>query len=89
MPELPEVEIVKLSLNKKIKDKKIIRVVVRNRKLRFKLENDFEKSLSNRIINQISRISKYIILIFDKAGEGAKACTRTDACTQVEGSMYI
>ena len=65
MPELPEVEIVKQSLKKKIKDKKIIKVVVRNRNLRFKLQNDFEKNLTNRKINQISRIAKYLILIFD------------------------
>jgi len=65
MPELPEVEIVKQSLKKKIKNKKIIKVVVRNRNLRFKLQNDFEKNLTNRIINQISRIAKYLILIFD------------------------
>ena len=65
MPELPEVEIVKQSLKKKIKDKKIIKVVVRNRNLRFKLQNDFEKNLTNRTINQISRISKYLILTFD------------------------
>ena len=65
MPELPEVEIVKQSLKKKIKDKKIIKVVVRNRNLRFKLQSNFEKILTNRIVNKISRISKYLILIFD------------------------
>ena len=65
MPELPEVEIVKQSLKRKIKDKKIIKVVVRNRNLRFKLQSNFEKILTNRIVNKISRISKYLILIFD------------------------
>ena len=45
MPELPEVEIVKRSLKKKIKDKKIIKVLVRNRNLRFKLQSDFEKKI--------------------------------------------
>ena len=65
MPELPEVEIVKQSLKKKIKNKKIIKVVVRNRNLRFKLQSDFEKNLTNKMINQISRIAKYLILIFD------------------------
>ena len=65
MPELPEVEIVKRSLKKKIKDKKIIKVLVRNRNLRFKLQSDFEKKLENRVVNQIHRISKYLILIFD------------------------
>ena len=65
MPELPEVEIVKQSLEKKIKNKKIIKVVVRNRNLRLKLQSDFEKNLTNRMINQISRIAKYLILILD------------------------
>ena len=65
MPELPEVEIVKQSLKKKIKDKKIINVLIRNRNLRFKLQNNFEKNLRNRIINEVSRVSKYLILILD------------------------
>ena len=46
MPELPEVEIVKKSLKKNVKDKKILDVIVTNRKLRFKVEKDFEKILS-------------------------------------------
>ena len=65
MPELPEVEIVKQSLKKKIKFKKIKKVIVRNRNLRFKLQNDFENVLKNRFIKEISRISKYLILELD------------------------
>ena len=65
MPELPEVEIVKQSLKNKIKDKKIIKVLVRNRNLRFKLPNDFEDNLTNRKIIKVSRISKYLILTLD------------------------
>ena len=41
MPELPEVEIVRQSLNKKIKQKKVKKVIVRNRNLRFKIPSDF------------------------------------------------
>ena len=37
MPELPEIEIVKQSLDKKVKFEKIKKVVVRNRSLRFKV----------------------------------------------------
>ena len=37
MPELPEVEIVRQSLNKKIKQKKVKKVIVRNGNLRFKI----------------------------------------------------
>ncbi len=62
MPELPEVEIVKQSLDKNIKFEKIKKVVVRNRSLRFKIPNNFEIVLKNKIINKISRKSKYLIL---------------------------
>ena len=34
MPELPEVEIVRRSLVKKVKQKKVIKVIIRNRNLR-------------------------------------------------------
>ena len=64
MPELPEVEIVKQSLDKKIKLKKIQRVVVRNRNLRFKITSEFEKELLKKVIKNISRFSKYLIINF-------------------------
>jgi len=61
MPELPEIEIVKQSLDKNIKYEKIKKVVVRNRSLRFKIPKDFEILLKNKIINKISRRAKYLI----------------------------
>jgi len=66
MPELPEVEIVKQSLIKKVRSHKINKVRVFNRNLRFKLENGFEKFLKNQKILNISRKSKYIIFHFEK-----------------------
>ncbi len=48
MPELPEVEIVRQSLNKKIKHKKILRVIIRNRNLRFKIPLNFESYLKKK-----------------------------------------
>ena len=62
MPELPEVEIVKQSLNKKIKSSIIKKVLVRNRNLRFKIPPNFEKNLKNKVVIKIKRLSKYIIL---------------------------
>ena len=62
MPELPEVEIVRQSLLKNIKGKKINKVLVRNRNLRFKLEFSFESKLKNRLIEKIGRFSKYLII---------------------------
>ena len=62
MPELPEVEIVKESLDKKIRLKKIRKVIIKNRNLRFKIPLNFEVFLKNKIIKKITRFSKYIIL---------------------------
>ena len=62
MPELPEVEIVKQSLNKKIKFSKIKKVIVRNRNLRFKIPAKFEVFLKKKEVKKITRFSKYIIL---------------------------
>jgi len=61
MPELPEVEIVKQSLNKIVKFKTISKVIVNNRNLRFKIIKNFEKSLEKKRITKIFRKSKYII----------------------------
>ncbi|MDC1112458.1 bifunctional DNA-formamidopyrimidine glycosylase/DNA-(apurinic or apyrimidinic site) lyase [Candidatus Pelagibacter sp.] len=62
MPELPEVEIIRQSLNKKIKQKKVKKVIVRNRNLRFKIPLGFEDFLKNQKILKVERFSKYLIL---------------------------
>ena len=64
MPELPEVEIVRKSLEKKVKDNVIKKVLVKNRNLRFKLNSKFEKHLNKKKIKKIDRFSKYLILVF-------------------------
>ena len=45
MPELPEVEIVKQSLNKSITGKIIKGILIKNRNLRFKIPKNFEKKI--------------------------------------------
>ena len=64
MPELPEVEIVKQSLAKKIQQKKIKKVIIKNRNLRFKIPIKFEEILQDKIIKKVTRFSKYLILNF-------------------------
>jgi len=64
MPELPEVEIVKQSLAKKIQKKTIKKVIIKNRNLRFKIPLKFEELLHNKIIKKVTRFSKYLILNF-------------------------
>ncbi len=66
MPELPEVEIVRQSLNKKIIQKTIKKVIVKNRNLRFKVPINFKKFLENQKILNINRVSKYLILFLSK-----------------------
>ena len=65
MPELPEVEIVKRSLKNKVNYKKIKKVIVSNRNLRFKIPKNFKNVLEGRKIVKVSRFSKYIILTLD------------------------
>ena len=62
MPELPEVEIVRQSLDKKIKQKKVKKVIIRNRNLRFKIPLNFNSYLNNKKIIKVGRFSKYLIL---------------------------
>ena len=66
MPELPEVEIIRQSLHKKIKKKSIKKVIIRNRNLRFKIPINFENYLKNKKIIKVARFSKYLILHFSK-----------------------
>ena len=61
MPELPEVEVLKQSLKKKIRFHKIIGIKVYNRNLRYKVPYSISRNLKNHIINNVSRISKYLI----------------------------
>ena len=62
MPELPEVEIVRQSLNKKINGKIIKKVIVKNRNLRFKVPLNFSSILENKRIIKVDRFSKYLII---------------------------
>ena len=62
MPELPEVEIVRQSLDKSIKYKKVKNVIVRNRNLRFRIPLKFESFLRGQEIVKVDRFSKYLIL---------------------------
>jgi len=64
MPELPEVEIVRQSLDKKIKQKRVKKVIIRNRKLRFLIPNNFRSYIKNKKIIKVDRFSKYLIIHF-------------------------
>ena len=66
MPELPEVEIVRQSLDKIIRQKKVKKVIIRNKNLRIKLPNNFKKFFEKKKIYKVSRFSKYLIIYLPK-----------------------
>ena len=66
MPELPEVEIVKQSVERTILFQKINGVLIKNRKLRFKIQNNFKNLLKNKKIIKVSRKFKYLIIHFER-----------------------
>jgi len=63
MPELPEVEVVRQSLDKNIKQKKVKKVIIRNRNLRIPIPLKFASYLKNKKIIKIDRFSKYLIFL--------------------------
>ena len=66
MPELPEIEVTKRSLFKKINNAKIIDIKINNKNLRYKIPTNFYKNLLNQKILNITRRSKYLIFHFKK-----------------------
>ena len=61
MPELPKVEVLKRSLQKKIRFSKITRIRIYNRNLRYKVPYSIKRNLENHVVSNISSISKYLI----------------------------
>ena len=66
MPELPEVEVVKRSLEKKILNSIIKKVKIYDHKLRYKVEKEVSKKLIDKKIIKIKRRSKFLIFQIDK-----------------------
>ena len=62
MPELPEVEVVKKSLENKLKNLTIKRVFINNNKLRYKIDNRKFYKIKGRKIISIKRRSKYLLI---------------------------
>ena len=62
MPELPEVEVVKRSLKKNILNLIVKKVIINDKKLRYRiLEKEFNKIYNKKILS-IKRIAKYLLI---------------------------
>ena len=63
MPELPEVETTVRAINK-FENKRLNKVIIHNRNLRWKVDKTIEKKIVDKKITRISRRAKYILIQF-------------------------
>jgi len=66
MPELPEVEVVKKSLERKLKNLTIKEVFINNNKLRYKINNKELSKIKGLKIISVRRRSKYLLINLEK-----------------------
>ena len=66
MPELPEVEVVKRSLEKKIQNLIIKKVKINDDKLRYRVNKKEILKLVGMRIKKVQRRSKFLIFFFDQ-----------------------
>ena len=66
MPELPEVEVVKRSLNNKARNLIVKTVKINDGRLRYKITKDQAKKIIGLKLEKVSRRSKYLIFHFNK-----------------------
>ncbi len=65
MPELPEVETSRRGIEPWLLDKRIIHIIVRDRRLRWPVARGIEKRLANRRIESVGRRAKYLLINTD------------------------
>ena len=65
MPELPEVETTRRGLVPILRGRRIIKVVVRERRLRWRLPAGFEAALAGRRVRTVARRGKYLLVCTD------------------------
>ena len=65
MPELPEIETVKLGLEKTVLGSVIVSTKIFRRDLRFPIEERFEKLILNKRVLAVGRRSKYILIFLN------------------------
>jgi formamidopyrimidine-DNA glycosylase len=65
MPELPEVETTRRGIAPALIGRRVIDVVVRERRLRWPITLDFETAIKSQTIRRVERRAKYILIGFD------------------------
>lgn len=65
MPELPEVETTRRGIAAALLERRVVDVVVRQRRLRWPIPPDLEAALRGQTVRRIERRAKYILIRFD------------------------
>jgi len=68
MPELPEVETTRRSVAPSVLGRRIVKLVVYDRRLRWPVPRDLPKRLEGRTVDELSRRSKYLLF---RVGDGS------------------
>jgi formamidopyrimidine-DNA glycosylase len=68
MPELPEVETVRLGLVDKLTNRRISKIIFHCNQLRYPIDNQWKKMLAGQQIVQLSRRGKYLLFHFKQGG---------------------
>ena len=66
MPELPEVEVVKRSLTRKVQNLIIKKVKINDSKLRYPIDKNKIRKIVGLRIKKIERRSKFLLFFFNK-----------------------
>ena len=66
MPELPEVEVVKRSLTKKVQNLIIKKVKINDDRLRYRIDKNLIRKIIGLKLKKIERRSKFLLFFFDK-----------------------
>ena len=65
MPELPEVETTRRGIAPSLRGRRVMQVIVRERRLRWPLPRDFERELTGRRVSGVRRRAKYLLVDTD------------------------
>ena len=65
MPELPEVETTRRGIAPLITGRRVVRVVVRNPRLRWRVPAGLARQLEGQTVNEVARRAKYLLLVTD------------------------
>ena len=65
MPELPEVETTRRGIAPALLNSRVLEAVVRERRLRWPIPVEFERSVRGQVVRAVERRAKYILIRFD------------------------